>query len=180
MPSLRSLCLAGGALAAFVAIGADGGGSPPPSRPPVLAAPAAPRVDPEGSQSIVRLGRALALRTADGRVVEVAAVAVRLRRGSERLIDVRLRYELRSGTTYRMDPAREAQLVDGSGQLLTATGGTSGRRPTLAPALLRPGHPRSGWVTFVRPTAARVVRVQLTLDAGAGPRTGQWRVGLPS
>jgi hypothetical protein len=113
-------------------------------------------------------------------VVEVAALDVRLSRASDRLIDVRLRYELRRGGTYRIDPAREAQLVDGSGQLLIETRAASGRRPKLTPGLLQPGHPRAGWVTFVRPTAARVVRVQLTLDAGTGPRTGQWRVGLPS
>ena len=111
--------------------------------------------------------------------MEVAALDVRPRRGSERLIDVRLRYELRGGATYRMDPAREAQLVDGSGQLLTATRTASGRRPALTPALLRRGRPRAGWVTFVRPTAAQVVRVQLTLDAGTGPRTGQWHVSPP-
>ncbi len=180
MPGLRSLALAWGGLAAVVAIGADRGDSPPRSRVPAAAALTAPQVDPEGSQAIAKLGRALSLRTANGRVVEVAALDVRLRRGSERLVDVRLRYELRGGTTYRMDPAREAQLVDGSGQLLTATSSASGRRPALTPALLRRGHPRAGWVTFVRPTAARVVRVQLTLDAGTGPHTGQWHVSLPS
>ena len=177
MPSLRSLGLAWGALAAVVAIGADGGSSPPQSRQPALTAP---RVDPEGSQAIAPLGRALPLRTANGRVVEVTALAVRLRRGSERLVDVRLRYELRGNAAYRMNPAREAQLVDGSGQLLTAAGGASGLRPALTPALLQAGHPRAGWVTFVRPTAAQVVRVQLTLDAGTGPLTGQWRVSRPS
>jgi hypothetical protein len=176
VPSLRSLCLAGGGLAAVVAIGADRGGSPPLSRVPAAAPLTAPQFDPEGSQAIVTLGRALSLRTADGRVVEVAALDVRPRRGSERLIDVRLRYELRGGATYRMDPTREAQLVDGSGQLLTATRTASSRRPALAPALLQRGHPRAGWVTFVRPTAAQVVRVQLTLDAGTGPLTGQWHV----
>ena len=119
VPSLRSLGLAWGALAAVVAIGADGGDSPPRSRVPAPAPLTAPQFDPEGSQAIAKLGRALPLRTADGRVVEVAALDVRPRRGSERLIDVRLRYELRGGATYRMDPAREAQLVDGSGQLLT-------------------------------------------------------------
>jgi hypothetical protein len=180
VPSLRSLGLAWGALAAVVAIGADGGSSPPRSRLPAPAALTAPKVDPEGSQAIVPLGRALSLRTANGRVVEVAALDVHLRRGSDRFVDVRLRYELRRGATYRIDPAREAQLVDGSGQLLTATGGAGGRRPALKPALLRRGHPRVGWVTFVRPTAARVVRVQLTLDAGSGPLTGQWHVGPPS
>jgi hypothetical protein len=180
MPRLRSLCLAWGGLAAVVAIGADRGDSRPSSPVPPHAALTAPQVDPEGSQAIVTLGRALSLRTADGRVVQVAALAVRPRRGSARMIDVRLRYELRGGATYRMDPAREAQLVDGSGQLLTATGGASGPRPALTPAVLRPGHPRAGWVTFVRPTAARVVRVQLTLDAGTGPLTGQWHVSLPS
>ena len=179
MPSLRSLGLAWGALAAVVAIGADGGSSLPRSRLPARAALTA-QVDPEGSQAIAPLGRALPLRTANGRVVEVTALAVRLRRGSERLVDVRLRYELRGDAAYRMNPAREAQLVDGSGQLLTATGGASGLRPALTPALLQPGHPRAGWVTFVRPTAARVVRVQLTLDAGTGPLTGQWHVSPPS
>jgi hypothetical protein len=181
MPSFRSLCLVGGALAAFVATGADGG-SPPsaPSRLPAPGAPAVPRLDPEGPQAIVALGRTLPLPTANGRVVDVTALAVRLRRGSGRLIDVRLRYELRSGAAYRMEPAREAQVVDGSGQLLTATLDAGGRRPALKPALLQPGRPLAGWVTFVRPTAARVVRVQLTLDAGSGPRTGQWRVSLPA
>jgi hypothetical protein len=180
MPGLRSLALAWGGLAAVVAIGADRGDSPPQSRVPAPAALTAPRVDPEGSQAIAKLGRALPLRTANGRVVEVTALAVRLRRGSERLIDVRLRYDLPGGAPYRMDPAREAQLVDGSGQLLTAARGASGRRPALTPAMLRRGHPRAGWVTFVRPTAARVVRVQLTLDAGTGPLTGQWHVSPPS
>jgi len=180
VPSLRSLGLAWGALAAVVAIGADGGNSPPRSRLPAPTALTAPQVDPEGSQAIAPLGRALPLRTANGRVVEVTALAVRLRRGSERLVDVRLRYELRGDAAYRMNPAREAQIVDGSGQLLTATDGASGLRPALTPALLQPGHPRAGWVTFVRPTAARVVRVQLTLDAGTGPLTGQWHVSPPS
>jgi hypothetical protein len=139
-----------------------------------------PKLDPEGSQAIAALGRALPLRTASGRVVRVAALEVRPRRGSKRLVDVRLRYELRGSVPYRMNPEREAQLVDGSGQLLTATGGANGPRPALTPALLQPGHARAGWVTFLRPTAARVVRVQLTLDAGTGPLTGQWHVSLPS
>jgi hypothetical protein len=165
-----------------VASGASGadGGSPPRSRLPVPAATAVPQRDPEGAQAIVRLGRALRLPAANGRIVEVAALELRRRHGSGRLIDVRLRYALRAGAPYRMDPAHEAQLVDGSGQLLAATGGVSDRRPTLAAALLQAGHPRAGWVTFVRPTAARVVRVQLTLDAGTGPRTGQWRVSSAS
>ena len=38
----------------------------------------------------------------------------------------------------------------------------------------------AGWVTFIRPTAARVVRVQVTLDGGNGPHTGQWRTGSQS
>ena len=93
---------------------------------------------------------------------------------------MRLRYELRRGATYRMDPAREAQLVDGSGQLLTMTT-REHRRPALKPAVrCCAGRPVAGWVTFVRPTAARVVRVQVTLDGGNGPHTGQWRVGPQS
>lgn len=102
-------------------------------------------------------------------------LAVRLRHGSHRLVDVRLRYELRRGAGYAMDPAHEAQLVDGSGQLLNPAP-TSDRLPALRRDLLQTGHPIAGWVTFVRPTAARAARVQVTLDAGAGPRTGQWRV----
>ena len=90
-----------------------------------------------------------------------------------------LRYELRRGATYRTDPAREAQLVDGSGQLLTLTR-ASDRHPALEPAVLQPGRPVAGWVTFIRPTAARVVRVQVTLDGGNGPHTGQWRTGSQS
>ena len=182
MPGLRSLCLAWGALAVVVASGASGadGSSQPRSRLPVPVAAAVPHVDPEGAQAIAALGRALPLPATSGRIVEVAALEVRRRHGSDRLIDVRLRYDLRRGGPYRMEPAREVQLVDGSGQLLTASGGASDRRPTLADALLQPGHPRAGWVTFVRPTAARVVRVQLTLDAGTGPRTGQWRVSSAS
>src|SRR4051812_41829752 len=103
MPAVRSLCLAWATLAAVVAIGADGGGSPRRSRPAAPVAPATAHVDPEGAEAIVRLGRALPLPTADGRVVDVTALDVRLRQGSERLIDVRLRYELRAGRPYRMD-----------------------------------------------------------------------------
>ena len=176
MPSLRSVCLAWGALAAVVAGGVVGGSSQPwsqlPAPTPVGAMPAP---DPEGSGAIAPLGRALPLRTTNGRVVDVAVLGVRLRGGSHGLIDVRLRYELRRGASYRMDPAREAQVVDGSDQLLTALT-ASDRRPALKPALLRPGRALAGWVTFMRPTAARVVRVQVTLDAGTGPHTGQWRV----
>jgi hypothetical protein len=177
VPRLRSLCLTWGALAAAVAVA--GGSSPPWSRlpaPAALGAAPAPALDPEGADAIAALGRVLPLRTSDGRVVRVTVLEVRLRAGSHRLVDVRLRYELRRGATYRMDPAREAQLVDGSDQLLTANR-ASDRHPALKPALLRPDKPLAGWVTFIRPTAARVVRVQVTLDAGAGPHTGQWRVG---
>ena len=136
-------------------------------------------VDSEGPGAIAPLGRVLPLRTSDGRIVDVAVLGVRLRRGSHGLIDVRLRYELRSGAAYRMAPAREAQVVDGSDQLLTALP-ASDLRPALRPGLLRPGRPLAGWVTFTRPTAARVLRVQVTLDAGTGPHTGQWRVGSHS
>ena len=171
----------GGALAAVVAVagagrrllaGAGGAGAVP-----------APATDPEGAQAITALGRALPLRTSNGRVVEVTVLGVRLRAGDHRLIDVRLRYELRRGATYRMDPAREAQLVDGSGQLLTPTR-ASDRRPALSRPLLR-GTPAAGWVTFVRPTAARVVRVQVTLDGGtartrASGAPARRRVGAPA
>jgi hypothetical protein len=139
----------------------------------------APATDPEGANAITALGRVLPLPTSNGRVVNVTVLGVRLRAGAPRLIDVHLRYELRRGATYRMEPAREAQLVDGSGQLLTLTR-PSVRRPALEPALLRHGRAVAGWVTFIRPTAARVVRVQVTLDAGNGPHTGQWRAGPQS
>jgi hypothetical protein len=174
VPRLRSLCLAWGTLAAAVAVagGQVGGSSPAPAA--LVPAPA-PAADPEGAGAITALGRVLPLPTSDGRVVNVTVLGVRLRTGAPRLIDVRLRYELRRGATYRMDPVREAQLVDGSHQLLTVTSAST-RSPALKPALLRRGTPVAGWVTFVRPTAARVVRVQVTLDAGNGPHTGQWRV----
>jgi hypothetical protein len=180
MPSLRSVCLAWGALAAVVAGGVIGGASRRWSQLPAPAA-AGPMAtaDAEGQGAIAPLGRTLPLRTTSGRVVDVAVLGVRLRGGSHGLIDVQLRYELRSGATYRVDPAREAQVVDGSDQLLSAVG-TSDRHPALKAALLRPGRPLAGWVTFTRPTAARVVRVQVTLDAGTGPHTGQWRVGVQS
>ena len=139
----------------------------------------APATDPEGVNAITALGRVLALPTSNGRVVNVTVLGVRLRAGAPRLIDVHLRYELRRGATYRTDPAREAQLVDGSGQLLTLTR-ASDRHPALEPAVLQPGRPVAGWVTFIRPTAARVVRVQVTLDGGNGPHTGQWRTGSQS
>jgi hypothetical protein len=177
VPRLRSLCLAWGALAAAVAVaGGQAGGSPAPA---ALGAVPAPATDPEGVKAITALGRVLPLPTSDGRVVNVAVLGVRLRAGTPGLIDVRLRYDLRRGTTYRTDPAREAQLVDGSGQLLTMTR-SSDQRPALKPVLLRRGPSVAGWMTFVRPTAARIVRVQVTLDAGNGPHTGQWRVGPQS
>jgi hypothetical protein len=135
----------------------------------------APAVDPEGVHAVTALGRVLPLPTSDGRVVDVTVLGVRLHAGARGLIDVRLRYELRRGATYRTDPAHEAQLVDGSGQLLTVTR-ASDRRPALKPVLLQRGRPVAGWVTFVRPTAATVARVQVTLDGGNGPHTGQWRV----
>ena len=84
--------------------------------------------DAEGQGAIAPLGRTLPLRTTSGQVVDVAVLGVRLRGGSHGLIDVRLRYELRSGATYRVDPAREAQVVDGSDQLLSAVG-ASDRHP---------------------------------------------------
>jgi hypothetical protein len=154
MPRLRSVCLAWGTLAVVVAGGAIGDGWRPWSQPPAQAAHGAlVSVDSEGTGAIAPLGRVLPLRTSDGRIVDVAVL----------------------GVTYRMAPAREAQVVDGSDQLLTALP-ASDLRPALRPGLLRPGHPLAGWVTFTRPTAARVLRVQVTLDAGTGPHTGQWRV----
>jgi len=177
VPRLRSLCLAWGALAAAVAVaGGQAGGSSP--APAALGAVPAPAVDPEGVHAITALGSVLPLPTLDGRIVDVAVLGVRLRAGAPRLVDVRLRYELRRGAAYRMDPARDAQLVDGSHQLLTVT--TTSRAPALKPAVLRRGKPVAGWVTFVRPTAARVVRVQVTLEAGNGPHTGQWRIAPQS
>jgi hypothetical protein len=174
VPRLRSLCLAWGALAAAVVVaGGQAGGSSP--APAALGAVPAPATDPEGAKAITALGRVLPLPTSDGRVVDVTVLGVRLRAGAPGLIDVRLRYDLRRGATYRTDPAHEAQLVDGSGQLLTVTSAST-RSPVLEQDLLRRGKPVAGWVTFVRPTAARVVRVQVTLDAGNGPHTGQWRV----
>src|SRR3954453_17280541 len=176
MPRVRSLCLAGGALAALAAFPAAGTlpvrWSRPPAPPPRAAVT---RPDPEGSRAIALRARVLEVPTTDGRLVDVAVLAVRLRRGDHRIVDVRLRYELQRGATYRMDPAREAALVDGSDQLLRAMQ-TSDLRPALTPGLLRRGHAQAGWVTFSRPTAARVVRLQVTLDAGTGPHTGQWRV----
>ena len=136
MPRLRSVCLAGGALVVVVAAGS----SPEPwSQAPAPAARvAAAAPDPEGSQAIAPPGRVLPVPTSDGRIVDIAVLGVRLRRGNHRLIDVRLRYALRRGASYRMDPAREAQLVDGSDQLLTAMR-ASELRPALEPALLRRG-----------------------------------------
>jgi hypothetical protein len=137
------------------------GHTPPPAR------------DPEGPTAIVPTGRALKLRTANGRIVSVAVLGVRLRPGAKRLVDVHLRYTLRRGSKYRMNPANETQIVDGSDQLL-APDYKAWRSPSLKPGLLRQGHPQDGWVTFRLSTAARVVRVQVTLDTS--PRTGQWRV----
>lgn len=174
MPRLRSLCLAWGALAAAVAVaGGQAGGSTP--APAALGAVPAPAADPEGANAITALGRVVPLPTSDGRIVDVTVVGVRLRAGAPRLVDLRLRYELRRGTTYSMNPALDAQLVDNSHQLLTVTSART-PSPALKPALLRRGRPVAGWVTFVRPTAARVVRVQVTLEGGNGPHTGQWRV----
>jgi hypothetical protein len=175
MPLLRHptsrmwVALAGAALS-----GIAGGATQPWSPLPGLATPSASAArDPEGPAAIVPMGRALKLTTANGRIVSVAVLGVRLRPGHKRLIDVHLRYTLRRGSRYRMDPAREAQIVDGSDQLL-APAAANWRKPSLRPGLLRQGHPQDGWVTFRLSTAARVVRVQVTLDTS--PRTGQWRV----
>jgi hypothetical protein len=162
------------ALAGAALSGIGGGATQPWSPLPGLATPSASAArDPEGPAAIVPMGRALSLKTANGRIVSVAVLGVRLRPGHKRLIDVHLRYTLRRGSRYRMDPAREAQIVDGSDQLL-APAAESWRKPSLRPGLLRQGHPQDGWVTFRLSTAARVVRVQVTLDTS--PRTGQWRV----
>jgi hypothetical protein len=178
VPRLRSLCLAWGTLAAAVAVaGGQVGGSSP--APVALGAVPAPATDPEGASAVTALGRVLPLPTSDGRVVDVTVLGVRLRAGAPRLIDVRLRYELRRGTAYRMNPALDTQLVDGSHQLLTVTSART-PSPALKPALLRRLTPVTGWVTFVRPTAAKVVRVQVTLEGGNGPHTGQWRVSPQS
>jgi hypothetical protein len=176
MPRVRSLCLAGGALVAVVAFPVASTLPARWSRPPAPAAHgAAAAPDPESSQAIAPTARVLGVITSNGRIVDIAVLAVRLRRGDHRLVDVRLRYRLRRGATYRMDPAREAVLVDGSDQLLPALQ-RSDVRPALTTAVLRRGQAQAGWVTFRRPTAARVVRLQVTLDAGRGPHTGQWRV----
>jgi hypothetical protein len=162
------------ALAVAALSGIVGGATQPWSPASGLAAQSAPAArDPEGPAAIVPMGRALKLKTANGRIVSVAVLGVRLRHGSKRLIDVHLRYTLRRGSKYRMDPAREAQIVDASDQLL-APALKGWRAPSLKPGLLRRGHPQDGWVTFRLSTAARVVRVQVTLDTS--PRTGQWRV----
>jgi len=138
-----------------------------------LSASAAP--DPEGSGAVVALGRALPLPAANGRVVAVTVLGVRLRPGKHRMYDVHLRYRLKHGKTYRLDPLREAQLVDSSAQLVFPAAG-KWRQPALGKMVLRYGHPRTGWVTYALPTAAGAVRVQVTLDGGTATRTGQWRV----
>jgi hypothetical protein len=162
------------ALAVAALSGIVGGATQPWSPASGLAAQKPPPVrDPEGPASIVPTGRVLKLKTSNGRIVSVAVLGVRIRHGSKRLIDVHLRYTLKRGSKYRMDPAREAQIVDASDQLL-APAPESWRKPALKPGLLMRGHPLDGWVTFRLSTAARVVRVQVTLDTS--PRTGQWRV----
>ena len=70
---------------------------------------------------------------------------------------------------------REAQLVDSTSQLVFPAAG-KWRRPSLGKLVLRYGHSRTGWVTYALPTAAGRWRVQVTLDSGTAPRTGQWRI----
>jgi hypothetical protein len=136
------------------------------------AATAAP--DPEGSGAVVTVGRALPLHTTDGRVVTVTVLGARMRRGGHRVIDVHLRYRLTRGATYRVDPAREAFLVDGTDQLVEAAT-TTWRAPALRSQILHRGQAGAGWVTFTLPTAAGAVRIQVTLESAMGPQTGQWR-----
>ena len=138
-----------------------------------LSATAAP--DPEGSGAVVKLGRAVPLRTSNGRIVKVTVLGVRLRPGKHRMVDVHLRYRLEHGRSYVLDPLREAQLVDSTSQLVFPAAG-KWRRPSLGKIVLRYGHSRTGWVTYALPTAAGAVRVQVTLDGGTAPRTGQWRI----
>ena len=171
-----SLCLASGGVIASLAGPVLDGSLRPWSLTAHLRAPsAAAATDPEGPGAVVELGRAVPLRTRDGRIVVVTVTAVRMRQGKHRLVDVRLRYALRRGGSYPTDAAREVQLIDASGQLIVPAA-AGARRPVFRPAVLRSGQLRSGWVTFALPTAAGAARVQVTLEAGTGPRTGQWRV----
>jgi hypothetical protein len=167
MPRLRSVFLACGLVAAITGASTAGAAQRAPK------ASAAP--DPEGSAGIVRLGHARPLRTTNGRIVAVTVLGVHFRHRNYRFVDVHLRYALRRGALYRLDPVREAQLLDGSGNHVVAlAGGTA--KPLLKHSTLRRGHPRTGWVTFTLPTASGATRVLVTLDSGMGPTTGQWRI----
>ncbi len=53
-------------------------------------------------------------------------------------------------------------------------------QPALGTLSLAPGASATGFITFQVPTAARLVRFNLTLDLGFGPQTGTWVVGPSS
>jgi Domain of unknown function (DUF4352) len=96
----------------------------------------------------------------------------------DRLYAVQFRLKDTGSAAYSDSPSNGAAVVDSSGQsyqsgLETVSecqgfGGTEN---------IAPGSSGLGCIVFEVPKAAKIAKVQFTLDSGFGPQTGQWDVG---
>jgi hypothetical protein len=96
-----------------------------------------------------------------------------------RLYAVQFRLSNTGSAAYSDAPSNGAAVTDSAGQSYNAqlAGNAAGCPAFSAPENIAAGATGLGCITFEVPEAAKITKVQFTLDSGMGPQTGQWSVG---
>jgi hypothetical protein len=94
----------------------------------------------------------------------------------DRYASVQLRYRNVATAAFSDAVSNEVTVVDGKGQSYQSTIAT-GVGCTQFPGTedIPPGQTGLGCVVFQVPDSARIAEVQVTLDSGMGPQTGEWK-----
>jgi hypothetical protein len=94
-----------------------------------------------------------------------------------RFVGVELELANVGTSVYRDFPANGARLIDSRSRQYDPAFMEIKVGPTLAQTTIAKGDKRVGFVTFEVPRGTRLAKLQLTLDSGFGPETGEWRLG---
>jgi hypothetical protein len=96
----------------------------------------------------------------------------------DRLVAVQFRLADTGSAAYSDSPSNGAEVVDASGQSYQSAIENAANCPSFpGTENIAPGASGLGCVVFEVPQAAVITEVQVTLDSGMGPQTGQWNVG---
>jgi hypothetical protein len=97
----------------------------------------------------------------------------------KRLYAVQFRLKNTGSAAYSDAPSNGAAVTDSAGQSYDAqvAGNAAGCPSFAAPENIAAGASGLGCIVFEIPEAAKITRVQFTLNSGMGPDTGQWTVG---